>query len=182
MTPQTPTLAFTVDAPALLPGAGLYLMRHGETDLNAAGVLQGSIDAPLNARGLAQAREAVDGLAALGLARLVSSPQRRARQTADVIAAALALPVDEIADLRERDWGIYEGHLRAGRAENGTGVEPAAALGARALAALAAIAPEPGVPVLAVSHGGLIRALIAALGFAPPEAVANCAVIRLAGQ
>ncbi|HEU0083841.1 MAG TPA: phosphoglycerate mutase family protein, partial [Bradyrhizobium sp.] len=75
----------------------IYYIRHGETDWNVEGRLQGGIDTPLNARGRAQAAHAGDVLAGL-LARdgrtaaslaFVASPLQRARQTMDLVRAGL---------------------------------------------------------------------------------------------
>jgi probable phosphoglycerate mutase len=83
----------------------LVLVRHGESTANAAGLLLGRIDAPLTERGLAQAA-AVGPL--LGAVRsLVSSPLRRALDT----AAALHTGVDVAVDERwiEVDYGVFDG-------------------------------------------------------------------------
>ncbi len=167
------------------PGAGpgaprrLHLIRHGETDLNARGVLQGSIDAELNDRGRAQAAQAAQALRTLRLQRIVSSPQRRALQTAGIIAAELGLPITTDPVLRERNWGENEGKPRDARSLHGVGVEPLDALQARALAALRAVVAPPAGGTLVVSHGGLMREMLAVLGCAPTARLRNCEIIEL---
>jgi broad specificity phosphatase PhoE len=86
-----------------------YFIRHGETDWNKAGVMQGSKDIPLNATGLAQAMNAAAHLKSFPITKIVSSPQDRAHKTADIIAQAFSLAVHLEPDLRERHFGDYEG-------------------------------------------------------------------------
>lgn len=90
----------------------LYLMRHGETDANVAGVWQGSTDSPLNQRGLAQARALAQRIAReqLPISIIYSSPLRRARQTADAVSLALSdVPVILDPGLAEYHLGDWEG-------------------------------------------------------------------------
>ncbi|HEY80008.1 MAG TPA: histidine phosphatase family protein [Anaerolineae bacterium] len=90
----------------------LYLIRHGETDANVAGVWQGSTDSPLNARGEAQARALARHLAdeRLPIAAIYTSPLQRARQTATIIARALGdVPVIVDSGLAEFHLGEWEG-------------------------------------------------------------------------
>jgi broad specificity phosphatase PhoE len=86
----------------------LYLARHGETDLNIDERYQGISDAPLNARGLAQARALAEALPQ-GITHIVASPLRRALQTAQAVAVARGLPVTTMAGLREKDFGAFDG-------------------------------------------------------------------------
>jgi probable phosphoglycerate mutase len=97
----------------------LWLVRHGQTDWNVQGRWQGQTpDAPpLNATGLAQAEAVAEQLAAqasqdgLAFAAIYSSDLLRARQTAEVIARRLGLPVQLDARLREVHLGVWEGML-----------------------------------------------------------------------
>lgn len=89
----------------------LYFVRHGETEYNRNGIMQGSgVDSVLNDTGVAQAHALADRFASLQVDAIYSSPLRRASQTADVLASPHE-PVRrvELADLREMSWGIYEG-------------------------------------------------------------------------
>ena len=83
----------------------LILWRHGQTDYNSQGRIQGQVDIPLNETGRDQARRAADGIAALGPTRIVSSPLARARATAEVLASLTGLSV-------EVDQGLAEEVLR----------------------------------------------------------------------
>ena len=85
------------------------LLRHGETQWNAEGRLQGWRDSPLTAVGLSQAEALPARLAGEGIAALVASDLGRARETAAPIAARLGLAVVPDPGLRERCYGILEG-------------------------------------------------------------------------
>lgn len=91
----------------------LCLVRHGETDWNARGLLQGWLDVPLNARGLAQAQALARQFQGRGFTRLWSSPLQRARQTAAVIAERLGLELRVHEGLRERHFGQLQGQAKA---------------------------------------------------------------------
>jgi len=87
-------------------------VRHGETDWNVELRMQGHVDIPLNAKGLAQADALGRCFAERGRGRadaLYSSDLLRARQTAQPIADALGLPVIPLVELRERGFGRCEG-------------------------------------------------------------------------
>jgi probable phosphoglycerate mutase len=95
------------------------IARHGETDWNTAGILQGWIDVPLNAQGRAQALDMARGLAAQGFDCVCTSPLVRSLETAQIIAAELDLP-HPIAHggLRERNFGAVQGIPKAELAES----------------------------------------------------------------
>jgi len=90
----------------------LYVTRHGETDYNASGRYAGSTDIPLNEIGLGQARELARRVRGMKLDAVVSSPMLRARQTADIVCAALCMRYAVYAQFAERDMGVYEGLTR----------------------------------------------------------------------
>ena len=87
----------------------IYIMRHGQTEMNSRHVLQGRSDRPLNARGVAQAEAAAKQLKGLGISfdRVFSSPLIRAVQTAGIVAPGVPPEVDE--RLIEMEYGPYEG-------------------------------------------------------------------------
>nr|WP_238345113.1 bifunctional RNase H/acid phosphatase [Actinopolymorpha cephalotaxi] len=94
----------------------LLLLRHGETEHSQAKRFSGSggADVPLTERGRAQAVAAARSLAdRLGVAAVVSSPLRRTRETADVVANALGLPVEVEPGLAETAFGEWDGHTFA---------------------------------------------------------------------
>ncbi len=92
----------------------MLLIRHGQTQGNAGQLLHGRTDLPLSDLGRLQA-------AAMGkrvheefqLDAIVSSPLKRAHETASQIAARFGLPIDIEPDLQEMDFGDLEGHTLA---------------------------------------------------------------------
>lgn len=90
--------------------APLLLVRHGQSEGNAAGVIQGRLDPPLTPLGREQARSLAERLRAESAAdRIVASPLARARATAEIVAAALGLPLMEEPRLMEYDFGEASG-------------------------------------------------------------------------
>jgi 2,3-bisphosphoglycerate-dependent phosphoglycerate mutase len=87
----------------------LFLFRHGETDWNRAGRLQGHTDTPLNAIGLAQAEALTERLRPHGLDAVVSSDLARAWTTARIVAEGLGVPLISEPGLREAHIGEAEG-------------------------------------------------------------------------
>ncbi|NQD41453.1 histidine phosphatase family protein, partial [Glutamicibacter halophytocola] len=108
----------------------LGFVRHGQTQWNLEGRLQGSSDIPLNDTGRSQAREAVKVLGAGGWDVIVSSPLSRARETAQIIAEGLGLELGPSYDLLiERDYAQGEGMVETEALalwpdKNGGGIEP----------------------------------------------------------
>lgn len=86
----------------------ILLIRHGETALNVARVLQPA-DTPLSARGVAQAEALARRLAGLHVVHIVSSDLPRALATAQVIAAATGAPLSTTPLLHERNFGDWRG-------------------------------------------------------------------------
>jgi broad specificity phosphatase PhoE len=160
-------------AAAALSRVPFWFLRHGETDWNAQNLSQGNVEVPLNANGLAQARLAAERLRGRDIATIVCSPLSRARDTANIAAAVLGLPVAIDDGLREVSFGVKEGQPMAGwfphwidGSFTPDGAETFAELGARAVAAINRVVTLPG-PVLVVSHGALFRSLRAAMGLEP---------------
>ena len=91
----------------------IILLRHGQTDYNVAGRMQGHLDSVLTAAGHEQAAAAAPMLAALEPDRIVSSDLQRAVDTAEVVGAACGLPVKFDARLRETHLGLWQGRTVA---------------------------------------------------------------------
>ena len=87
----------------------LFLFRHGETDWNRAGRLQGHTDTPLNATGLAQAEALTERLRPHRLDAVVSSDLARAWATGRIVAEGLGIPLISESGLREAHIGEAEG-------------------------------------------------------------------------
>jgi broad specificity phosphatase PhoE len=154
----------------------LLLVRHGETDWNADGRLQGQTDRPLSDFGRRQARQLAEELADEELEAIYSSDLVRARETAEIVGERMGLPVVLDPDLREKDWGTWEGLTPVERDRVDFVGESTEAHQERMLHALRGIsARHPGDGrVLIVTHGGSIRRVqTAALGMALPV-VENC--------
>ena len=88
----------------------ICLIRHGETDWNAIGMLQGREDIPLNENGKTQAKLCGLALKSMTWAAVITSPLQRARRTAEIIADALNIQeIYDDANLVERDYGKASG-------------------------------------------------------------------------
>ena len=83
----------------------VLLARHGQTERNAEGRYQGSLDSPLTSVGRAQARATAEAMRGRGVQRLMCSPLGRARHTARVVAEAVGLAVEVDAELAEFSIG-----------------------------------------------------------------------------
>jgi len=182
-----------------MPAPTIYYIRHGETDWNAEGRLQGGLDIPLNDLGRRQAVHAGGILAGL-LARegrsaqslsFVASPLGRARRTMELVRGALQLPPCDYAlddRLREIGYGRWEGstfaQMRASDPE----------VFARRQADKWTVPPPDGesyaavetrmrdwydrltADTVAVAHGGTARALMVALGIETPAGAADLGI------
>lgn len=175
----------------------LYLARHGETDWNVAGRWQGHTDVPLNETGRAQARALVPLLRVVGVGAAVSSDLSRARETAGIAAAGLGVAVAySDTALRERSFGLFEGLTREECAERHpeawrawleerrapSGAESQEQVAARVVAAVERVARQVANEVLSalvVTHGGALRALVAAVTGQMPPLVKNGDVWRV---
>ncbi len=154
----------------------ILLARHGETDWNREGRFQGHADPPLNDTGRAQAVELGEALRADELAAIYSSPLRRALETAEVVAASRGLEPIPVEWLREIDVGSWQGLTRPEIEQRFPGQfarwldyeqgwedgESYDELGRRVVSALLELADRhAGERILAVTHGGPIRAAFA---------------------
>jgi len=87
----------------------LILVRHGETVHNVAGIAQGWNDSALSERGMEQVRRLAERVARMEPTAIFSSSLQRALSTAEVIAEATSLPITTLDDLREMNYGEWEG-------------------------------------------------------------------------
>jgi broad specificity phosphatase PhoE len=170
----------------------IALVRHGQTDFNRAGRLQGTSDIPLNETGVAQAHTAARLLAEHPPSgkpwdAVVSSPLQRAAVTADIIAAELDLDVaGRFASLVERAYGDAEGLTKAEAiARFGTdwpGEEAFEALQRRAVAAVDEVtAAHPVDALVIVAHGTFIRAFVDHVTGLETRTPDNAHSVRFAG-
>ncbi len=87
----------------------LYLMRHGQTDWNASGKLQGKTDTALNEIGVSQVHNASLKLVREQIETIYASDLKRAKKSADIASNVLDLPVHYTKRLREMCFGKAEG-------------------------------------------------------------------------
>ena len=161
------------------PRTRLVLVRHGQTDFNREGRLQGQVDIPLNATGVQQAQSLAPMVAAAPPDVLVASPLERARETARLLSVDTELEVRTDAAFLERSFGQWEGlrgeeirqrwpeqhaDWRAHRPVLGLDVEDRPEVGERVAAACRTlVADHVGGTVMVVAHGAAITLGITAL-------------------
>jgi probable phosphoglycerate mutase len=182
-----------------MPAPTIYYIRHGETEWNAEGRLQGTQDVPLNALGRRQAAHSGGILADLfardGRDRsslpFVASPLGRARSTMELVRSELKMPPADYGlddRLREVGYGQWEGSTLA----QAQASDPA--LFARRQVEKWTVAPPGGetyaevqirvrdwydslnADIVAVAHGGTARALMVALGIETPSSAADLTI------
>lgn len=148
------------------------LVRHGETDWNTAGRLQGGTDTALNDLGISQARALGAMLCAEHWDVVVSSPLQRAFETAVQIIDPLGLRLEDIVidpRVRERGYGAAEGLTLAERQvqwpdDVWPDAETTDLLDARSAAAMHELAANhAGKRIVVVAHGGFIRSVLRVL-------------------
>jgi broad specificity phosphatase PhoE len=161
----------------------LILLRHGESVGNAEGIHQGQSELPLTAKGVAQAQALANHWISEGITfdRVITSPQSRARQTAEIVANTLGYEIEYDTIWMERDIGIYTGlHLEEAKQKYpypdfihiyqpiGLTGESDWELYLRGGQALQSILHRPPGRYLIVSHGAILNmTLRAALGITP---------------
>lgn len=148
----------------------LYLVRHGRTALNAAGELRGHLDVPLDDVGEHEASRLAGLFARVPLAIVVTSPLRRARQTAERIADACGTGCLIDRRLIDRDYGAWSGHTRSsveqrfGTLDAASGVEPIGALRVRTMMAVDEVAAaHAGEQIMFVAHDAVNRVVLSGL-------------------
>ena len=168
--------------------AHICVSRHGETDWNIAGILQGWTDTLLNDLGRRQAHELAAAVACCRLSRVYSSPLRRSLETAEIISRLLRLPPPLCHEgLKERNFGVIQGvpkaELNPAFLEQIVKRNPACffdqgetmeGFADRVLAAIAAIARDhAGERVLVITHGWVMDVITRHILNLPPSAILN---------
>ena len=184
----------------------IYLIRHGETEGNVAGMVNGQSDSKLTEKGVYEAQILVERLKEIQFDAIFSSDLLRAVKTAEIIRHHRLLPIVQKKSLRERTHGILDGihsdeytkkteHLLETFMSLSTedkwrfmfseGYESDEVVVTRLMKGLHEIAVEyVGKTVLAVSHGGVLRTFLTRLGFAAygelkPGTLKNLGIIRI---
>jgi len=168
----------------------IYLIRHGETALNANRTLQPPAT-PLSERGIEQAQRLGSRLAPVRIARILASDLARAAMTAEAVRAATGASLEFDPELHERNFGDWRG-----RSYDSLGFDPFAeglsppsgeswevfhARVARAWRNVLAVAARTDGPLAVVTHGLVCRGVISfhappAPGLAPPAGFRNTSV------
>ena len=165
----------------------VYIVRHGETELNVKRVIQGQTDSPLTKLGEKQARERGNNLSHINFDAVYSSDLLRAKRTAEIILLEKKLAVSTTKALRERAFGRFEGktfeeygHLLQKELEElrlldeksqfshklHPDIESDEEIVGRFITFLREVSiANTGKTVLVVSHGGIMRAFLIHLGW-----------------
>jgi len=160
----------------------VILVRHGETEWNLSGRIQGHSDSAMTTLGGEQGRRVAERLAGENVTAVYASPASRARDTGELIAAPHGLAVQLVEELRERCYGRYEGLTVAQIREQDRaagerwlphphreqlappGGETQPEMSRRVMTALREIvARHPGETVVIATHGGPIKSAIFAI-------------------
>ena len=181
--------------------------RHGETDWNIAGILQGWTDVPINDQGRRQAYELVGNFTHSKFSKIYSSPLIRSLETAEIIARSLRLdPPGRHEGLKERNFGVFQGIPKSELAdlnpvvlqqilkrnpatdfEQGESMDEFAD---RVLDAIVSIAePNAGKRILAVTHGWVMDVITRHIATLARSAILNlkrkngeCLWLEVAGK
>lgn len=185
----------------------IYLVRHGETEWNVKKLLQGHSDSPLTETGLQQAENLAKKLDGITFSAMYSSDLLRAKRTAEIIAMEKQMAVTATKILRERAFGALEGkdyqtyksalqeqtkqfdllthHEERLQFKYSPDIESDHELFQRISPFIREVALAfPGENVLMVTHGGMMKAFLLAMGFGTYEelqfgAIGNTAYIKV---
>ncbi|GAB3917952.1 phosphoglycerate mutase [Microlunatus endophyticus] len=153
-----------------LTGA-VIIVRHGRTALNIAGRLRGRLDPDLDMAGRREVNQLARRLASCNIRKIISSPLKRAQQTAVAIDQMHHVGVATDKRLIDRDYGEHAGALRTdlvakwGTVDDAPGVEPVEDVVGRAASVLEDLQPELGGGIVVlVAHDAINQAMLAWLG------------------
>ena len=186
-----------------IPVLDIYLVRHGETDLESARQVARHTNIPLNKKGIEQARELKEKLQHITFNKIISSDLDRAHQTAQLIGANQK-EIITTTELREAFLGSWEGRprnelsdrehnlIRARLAKEQflnakivDNIESYSEIYARVHSVIQSLIEKSNESknstVLVVSHGGIMRAVLYTLQYEPGFRwqINNCAFIKL---
>ncbi len=175
-----------------------YIARHGETEWNLKGFYQGQKDSILTEMGIQQAKDVAQKLKNIKFAAAFSSDLLRAKQTAEIIALEHEMIVETKKILRERNYGRLEGTSIAEAQQELKdtfrkfselsadirfktplidGSESDESIATRLVTFIRETSVAyPGKNVLVVCHGGIMRAFLIHMGFAPKEEMRALAI------
>lgn len=174
----------------------LYAVRHGETDLNAKGIIQGcKIDAPLNDKGISQAKFVAKELENKNIGKIYSSDMLRAKQTSKIVNELLNVEINYSSLLRETNYGVVHGKsikevqeveeyrnifAMADAGDNDISFpegESRNQVTKRFLKFLSKIKNEKDKNILIVTHGALLRSVVAVIT-GKDKYIPNCGLVE----
>jgi broad specificity phosphatase PhoE len=169
----------------MLTRKSFYFLRHGETDWNKAGRLQGHTDIELNQTGREQAISVRPLMKDLGIRTMCVSPLSRASETAALAMGEYDWTRHDIDDLKEVTIGVHDGQIfgpwyqewKAGKRVL-EGAETRVEFRERCLRGVNKALENVG-PVLIVSHGGVYSALKERIPITPELDLSNCMLLQL---
>nr|WP_187356777.1 histidine phosphatase family protein [Heyndrickxia shackletonii] len=147
----------------------ICLVRHGETDWNVLGKLQGTTDIPLNNRGKKQAEECGAILRESQWDVIITSPLKRAKQSAEIIQQKINVPLIEMEEFKERNFGDAEGMTLKERRESFPdkkypNQEERISFQHRLKAGIRKINQKyPNGKIILVAHGAVINAILSSI-------------------
>ncbi len=179
----------------------LYIVRHGETEYNVSGQMQGIVDSPLTQKGREQAKQRAADLASTEFAAIYASDLGRAVATAEILKLDREMIILTTKLLRERSFGTFDGQpvsvwreeLQEKLAERDQlsakdlfsyvlreDIETDQVVFTRCITFLREVAvAHPGKNVLLVSHGGVMRTILIHLGYGTPQKLQSNSVTNL---
>lgn len=144
----------------------LFLLRHGQTALNAEGRLRGLANPPLDETGIAEAHAVAEALASNGIVEVCCSPLDRAVTTARIIAERCGCAMETVPAFNDRDYGPWTGHVKQdvvaefGSVDAAPGVEPISRVLERVVPTLDQLVRASHGSVCVVTHDAVIRPLL----------------------
>ncbi|WP_026569001.1 MULTISPECIES: histidine phosphatase family protein [Sediminibacillus] len=144
----------------------ICLVRHGETDWNLQGRLQGETNIPLNETGIQQAKECRDYFKDMHMDRIITTPLIRAQKTAEIINENWQKPIEIMEAFKERSFGEAEGMPMEERNRlypnrNYPGQEPLDAFRERVMKGIEEVSKKyMEEELLLVAHGGVINVIL----------------------
>lgn len=168
-----------------------YIARHGETEWNVKRLIQGTSDSPLTEKGIQDAKKIAKELKDIKFDLIFSSDLLRAKRTAEIVALENNLTVETNKLIQERNFGHMEGktsneykkwmsafsnltEIERFSHKSSEDIESDEEISTRLIQFIREIAiANPGKTILAISHGGIIKALLIKLGHGTYKTIRN---------
>ena len=173
----------------------IFLIRHGETTGDLEERYGGDYDDHLTDRGMKQAEALADNLRNNNIERIFTSPRIRARETSQIVANNLSVPVEVVEDLRERNaYGVLTGMTKAEASErypkeveslidyssNIAGAEKYEDFKSRVINIFGELCHRPLNTIAIITHGGVVRCFTReVLKLGEFKSLGDCAIIEL---